>query len=92
MLPMFSQQLIDYTQKQFSKPDLSTRLNTMVKQVNSKDILVQSKDKGLETIPYGMFLDCNERIREREVRILTLNHRQRTSRLGDWKCTPASYI
>jgi NADH:ubiquinone reductase (non-electrogenic) len=56
MLPMFSQQLIDYTQKQFSKPDLSTRLNTMVKQVNPKDILVMTKDKQLETIPYGMEL------------------------------------
>lgn len=53
MLPMFSQQLIDYTQKQFSKPDLSTRLNTMVKQVNPTDILVQNKDKQLEKIPYG---------------------------------------
>jgi NADH:ubiquinone reductase (non-electrogenic) len=58
---MFSQQLIDYTQKQFSKPDLSTRLNTMVKQVNPTDILVQNKDKQLETIPYGRnsYMLCN---------------------------------
>ena len=53
VLPMFSKELIEYTQKQFSKPDLSMRLNTTVKQVNEKDIVVLNKNKEIETIPYG---------------------------------------
>jgi len=54
VLPMFSKELIEYTQKQFSKPDLSMRLNTTVKQVNPKDIVVINKNKEQETIPYGI--------------------------------------
>ena len=45
---MFSKKLIEYTQQQFSKPDLSMRLNTTVKQVNQKDIVVMNNNKELE--------------------------------------------
>jgi NADH:ubiquinone reductase (non-electrogenic) len=53
VLPMFSKELIEYTQKQFSKPDLRMRLSTTVKRVNPKDIVVLNKKKEEETIPYG---------------------------------------
>lgn len=56
VLPMFSKKLIEYTQQQFSKPDLSMRLSTTVKQVNEKNIVVMNKNKEQETIPYGKFL------------------------------------
>jgi NADH:ubiquinone reductase (non-electrogenic) len=53
---MFSQSLIDYTQAKFSKPDLQLLLNSSVKEVKEKEILMLNKDKQLEVIPYGLLV------------------------------------
>lgn len=60
VLPMFSQQLIDYTESTFKEEKISIRTNTMVKKVNDKTIEAQYKDKDgnavKEEIPYGLLV------------------------------------
>lgn len=60
VLPMFSQQLIDYTESTFKEEKITIRTNTMVKKVNDKTIEAQFKDKDgntvKEEIPYGLLV------------------------------------
>jgi len=60
VLPMFSQQLIDYTESTFKEEKITIRTNTMVKKVNDKTIEAQFKDKNgntvKEEIPYGLLV------------------------------------
>lgn len=60
VLPMFSQQLIDYTESTFKEEKITIRTNTMVKKVNDKSIEAQFKDKDgntvSEEIPYGLLV------------------------------------
>ena len=60
VLPMFSQQLIDYTESTFKEEKITIRTNTMVKKVNEKTIEAQFKDKDgnvvKEEIPYGLLV------------------------------------
>ena len=60
VLPMFSQQLIDYTESTFKEEKITIRTNTMVKKVNEKTIEAQFKDKDgntvKEDIPYGLLV------------------------------------
>ena len=60
VLPMFSKQLIDYTESTFEEESISIRAKTMVKKVNDKTIEAEhshpdgSKEK--EIIPYGLLV------------------------------------
>ena len=60
VLPMFSKQLIDYTEKTFKEESISIRTNTMVKKVNEKSIEAEWKKadgtKMKESIPYGLLV------------------------------------
>ena len=60
VLPMFSQQLIDYTESTFKEEKISIRTNTMVKKVGERTIEAQYKDKAGNTvneeIPYGLLV------------------------------------
>jgi NADH:ubiquinone reductase (non-electrogenic) len=60
VLPMFSQQLIDYTESTFKEEKITIRTNTMVKKVNDRTIEAQFKDKNgntvKEEIPYGLLV------------------------------------
>lgn len=60
VLPMFSKQLIDYTEKTFDEEAISIRTKTMVKEVTDKHIKAEYTDasgkKVLETIPYGLLV------------------------------------
>ena len=60
VLPMFSQQLIDYTESTFKEEQISIRTNTMVKKVGERTIEAQYKDKNGNTvneeIPYGLLV------------------------------------
>ncbi|KAJ3222075.1 NADH:ubiquinone oxidoreductase [Clydaea vesicula] len=56
VLPMFSKQLIEYTEKTFAENKVTILNNTMVKEVKDKEITVLNKDKKLETIPYGLLV------------------------------------
>jgi len=60
VLPMFSKQLIDYTEKTFNEEKITIRTKTMVKKVTEKYIEAESTGpdgkKKLEQIPYGLLV------------------------------------
>jgi NADH:ubiquinone reductase (non-electrogenic) len=60
VLPMFSKQLIDYTEKTFKEETITIRTRTMVKNVTEKYIEAESVGpdgkKQLERIPYGLLV------------------------------------
>lgn len=60
VLPMFSKQLIDYTEKTFKEEHISIRTKTMVKNVTDKtieaEVTLPDGTKQMETIPYGLLV------------------------------------
>lgn len=60
VLPMFSKQLIEYTEKTFQEETIEIRTKTMVKNVTDKYIEAEYTDpsgnKVLEKIPYGLLV------------------------------------
>lgn len=60
VLPMFSKQLIDYTESTFKEEAITIRAKTMVKKVTDKYIQAEvtkpDGTKELETIPYGLLV------------------------------------
>lgn len=60
VLPMFSKQLIDYTEKTFDEEAIEIRTKTMVKEVTDKVIKAEHTnakgEKIIETIPYGLLV------------------------------------
>ncbi|OCL09417.1 external NADH-ubiquinone oxidoreductase 1 mitochondrial precursor [Glonium stellatum] len=60
VLPMFSKQLIEYTEKTFKEETITIRTKTMVKNVTDKYIEAESAGpdgkKVLERIPYGLLV------------------------------------
>ncbi|KAJ5450151.1 External alternative NADH-ubiquinone oxidoreductase [Penicillium daleae] len=60
VLPMFSKQLIDYTESTFKEEEITIRTKTMVKKVTDKyieaEITNPDGSKSLETIPYGLLV------------------------------------
>ncbi|KAK5673547.1 NADH:ubiquinone oxidoreductase [Batrachochytrium dendrobatidis] len=56
VLPMFSKQLIEYTEHHFAANKVTILNNTSVKQVNQRDIQVMDAEKNLNTIPYGLIV------------------------------------
>lgn len=60
VLPMFSKQLIDYTESTFKEESISIRTKTMVKSVGEKSIEVEytkpDGSKERENIPYGLLV------------------------------------
>ncbi|KAI9355119.1 hypothetical protein DFJ73DRAFT_291296 [Zopfochytrium polystomum] len=56
VLPTFSKELIDFTEKHFTENKVEILNNTMVKEVKQKEIIVQNAKKELETIPYGLLV------------------------------------
>ncbi|KAJ5682363.1 External alternative NADH-ubiquinone oxidoreductase [Penicillium macrosclerotiorum] len=60
VLPMFSKQLIDYTESTFKEEEITIRTKTMVKNVTDKYIEAQVTNpdgsKSIEKIPYGLLV------------------------------------
>ena len=60
VLPMFSKQLIDYTESTFKEESISVKTKTMVKEVTDKYIKAEHTNadgsKELETLPYGLLV------------------------------------
>ncbi|KAL2005489.1 hypothetical protein VTN00DRAFT_2700 [Thermoascus crustaceus] len=60
VLPMFSKQLIDYTESTFKEESITIRTKTMVKEVTDKYIKAEvtkpDGSKEIETIPYGLLV------------------------------------
>ncbi|KAL9054438.1 MAG: hypothetical protein Q9162_004160 [Coniocarpon cinnabarinum] len=60
VLPMFSKQLIDYTEKTFREETIDVKTKTMVKEVTERHIVAEHTladgSKTTETIPYGLLV------------------------------------
>ncbi|KAJ3161277.1 NADH:ubiquinone oxidoreductase [Geranomyces variabilis] len=56
VLPSFSKELIDYTEKHFAEAKMKILSNTMVKEVKQKELIVQNPQKQIESIPYGLLV------------------------------------
>ncbi|KAL1969288.1 hypothetical protein VTN77DRAFT_9480 [Rasamsonia byssochlamydoides] len=60
VLPMFSKQLIDYTESTFKEEKITIRTKTMVKKVTDKyieaEVTKPDGSKEIETIPYGLLV------------------------------------
>ncbi|KAJ3414195.1 NADH:ubiquinone oxidoreductase [Chytridiales sp. JEL 0842] len=56
VLPMFSKELIEYTEKTFAENKVEILNNTMVKEVRQKELIVQNSKKEIVSIPYGLLV------------------------------------
>jgi NADH:ubiquinone reductase (non-electrogenic) len=54
VLPMFSKQLIDYTESTFKQAKIDIMTKTMVKEVKEKSVVLQMPDKSTQEVPCGM--------------------------------------
>ncbi|KAF5381668.1 hypothetical protein D9615_005464 [Tricholomella constricta] len=54
VLPMFSKQLIDYTESTFKESKIDIMTKTMVKEVKDKSVVLQMPDKSMKELPCGM--------------------------------------
>ncbi len=56
VLPMFSKQLIQYTEEHFAENKVDIKNNTKVKEVKPREIVVQNAQNEIESIPYGLIV------------------------------------
>ncbi|KAK7062553.1 NADH:ubiquinone oxidoreductase [Paramarasmius palmivorus] len=54
VLPMFSKQLIDYTESTFKESKIDILTKTMVKEVKDNAVVLQMPDKSIQEVPCGM--------------------------------------
>lgn len=54
VLPMFSKQLIDYTESTFKESKIEIMTKTMVKEVKDQSVVLQMPDKSINELPCGM--------------------------------------
>lgn len=56
VLPMFSEQLINYTEETFKQNSVDILSSTKVKKVSEKSITIETPDKKIEEMPYGLLV------------------------------------
>jgi NADH dehydrogenase FAD-containing subunit len=56
VLPMFSKQLIEYTESTFKKSKIEILTKTMVKEVKDQSVMLQMPDKNIVEVPCGMVI------------------------------------
>lgn len=54
VLPMFSKQLIDYTESTFKEAKIDILTKTMVKEIKEKSVVLQTPDKSIIEVPCGL--------------------------------------
>ena len=54
VLPMFSKQLIDYTEESFKESKIDIMTKTMVKEVKDEAVVLQMPDKSIVEVPCGV--------------------------------------
>lgn len=54
MLPMFSKQLIDYTEGAFKESKIDIMTKTMVKEIKEKSVVLKMPDGQVKDVPCGM--------------------------------------
>ncbi|EJD40789.1 NADH dehydrogenase [Auricularia subglabra TFB-10046 SS5] len=56
VLPMFSKQLISYTESTFKENQIDILTKTMVKEIKPNAVVVQKEDKSLVELPFGLLV------------------------------------
>ncbi|KAG6828439.1 hypothetical protein H0H92_007966 [Tricholoma furcatifolium] len=56
VLPMFSKQLIEYTESTFKESKIDIMTKTMVKEVKPSSVVLQMPDKSMKELPCGMVI------------------------------------
>ncbi|CCM01246.1 uncharacterized protein FIBRA_03295 [Fibroporia radiculosa] len=56
VLPMFSKQLIDYTESTFKEAKIDILTKTMVKEIKEKSVVLQRPDKSIVEVPCGLVI------------------------------------
>jgi len=56
VLPMFSKQLIDYTESTFKEAKIDILTKTMVKEIKEKSVILQTPDKQVIEVPCGLVI------------------------------------
>lgn len=87
VLNMFNKKLVDYTKQVFEDTNIDLRTNTMVKKVDDKSVIAQTKDKDGSAqsveIPYGMLIWATGNAPREIVRKLTSSiEEQKNARRG----------
>lgn len=87
VLNMFNKKLVDYTKQVFQDTNIDLRTNTMVKKVDDKAVIAQTKDKDgtaqTVEIPYGMLIWATGNAPRSFVRNLSSNiEEQKNARRG----------
>ena len=54
VLPMFSKELISYTESTFKESKIDILTKTMVKEIKEKSVVLQMPDKSIKEVPVGM--------------------------------------
>ena len=54
VLPMFSKQLIEYTESTFKEAKIDILTKTMVKEIKEKSVVLQMPDKSIVEVPCGL--------------------------------------
>ncbi|KAJ3533123.1 hypothetical protein NMY22_g7464 [Coprinellus aureogranulatus] len=54
VLPMFSKQLIEYTESTFKESKIDILTKTMVKEVKDRSVVLQMPDKSIQEVPCGL--------------------------------------
>ena len=62
VLPMFSKQLINYTESTFKESKIEILTKTMVKEVKEKSVVLQMPDKSIKEMPCGLVVWAAVRI------------------------------
>ena len=62
VLPMFSKQLIDYTESTFKAAKIDIMTKTMVKEVKDKTVVMKMPDGSIQEVPYGMLVWAGVRV------------------------------
>lgn len=56
VLPMFSKQLIDYTESTFKESKIDILTKTMVKEIKENSVVLQMPDKSIKEVPCGLVI------------------------------------
>jgi len=63
VLPMFSKQLINYTESTFKESKIEIMTKTMVKEVKEKSVVLQMPDKSIKEVPCGLVVWAAVRVK-----------------------------
>jgi NADH:ubiquinone reductase (non-electrogenic) len=82
VLPMFSRDMIDYTEKSFKDMQIDIFTNTAVKEVGQTALTVADKEGNKSKLPYGMLVWATGNTMRPLIRNLTAKIKEQTNKRG----------